>query len=70
MNAGSHAGQAYGFELESLRLLAGVKTFDNSMTMMMYLYKYLFTKQPKLLDVSDDLKPIKIAARKSNQTKN
>ena len=63
MNTGAQAGQAYGFELESLRLLASVKTFDNSMTMMVYLYECLFAEQPTLLDVFDELKPIKIVAR-------
>ena len=63
MNTGTR-GQTYVFELESFRLSAGVKTFDNSVTMMMYIYKYLFTKQPTLLDVFDELKPPKIVARR------
>lgn len=62
MNGGSHAGQAYGFELDSLSLLPGVKTMDTSMNLMMYLYKTLYEKFPECLNVMTELKAIKVCA--------
>merc|ERR1712176_33813 len=62
MNGGSHAGEAYGFEIDSLGLLPGVKTMDTSMNLMMYLYKTLYEKFPNYLDVMTDLKAIKVCA--------
>ena len=62
MNGGSHAGQAYGFEMDSLTLLPGVKTMDTSMNLMMYLYKTLYEKFPDCLNVMTELKPIKVCA--------
>eukprot|EP01083_Nonionella_stella_P013192 37207_1 len=62
MNGGSHAGQAFGFEMESLQLLPMIKTMDNQMNMMMYLYKTMYEKYPKYLDVMTDLKAIKVCA--------
>ncbi|ETO09389.1 hypothetical protein RFI_27985, partial [Reticulomyxa filosa] len=63
MNGDTPAGQAYGFDLESLHLLTGVKTFDNSLNMMMFLYKFIYEKQPKLLKVFDELAVVHIACK-------
>eukprot|EP01083_Nonionella_stella_P210556 762171_1 len=62
MNGGSHAGQAYGFEIDSLRLLSGVKTMDTSMNLMMYLYKTLYERYPDYLHVMTELKTIKVCS--------
>ena len=62
MNGGSHAGQAYGFELDSLTLLPGVKTMDTSMNLMMYLYKTLYEKFPDYLNIMTELKATKVCA--------
>ena len=62
MNGGSHNGQAYGFEMDSLSLLPGIKTMDTSMNLMMFLYKTLYEKFPDDLAVVEELKAIKVCA--------
>eukprot|EP01084_Bolivina_argentea_P027943 51948_1 len=43
MNGGRRNGQAYGFTLETLRMLSGTKGTDQQTTLLMYIYRY--TKQ-------------------------
>eukprot|EP01083_Nonionella_stella_P243250 847795_1 len=40
MNGGRRNGQAYGFSLETLRMLSGTKGTDGRTTLLMYIYKY------------------------------
>lgn len=63
MNGGTSKGQAYGFDLNCLRLMSGVKSLDSSMSLMMYLYKILFENHGSLLDVHKKLKFVKVAAQ-------
>ena len=56
MNGGRRTGQAYGFSLETLRMLSGTKGTDQQTTLLMYIYKYC--KTAKTDDNDDDDKKI------------
>merc|ERR1712154_86754 len=54
---------AYGFSLESLTLLEGIKNFGGNKTLAMFLYEYAYNKYPEVREFEDELSILKTAVR-------
>lgn len=63
LNGESRNGQAYGFDLAALEKLGGVKSVDNKSTLLHYLVEYLERDEPAVLQVLEELEPVREAAR-------
>ena len=62
MNSGTTNGQIYGFNLLILTAMTGVKSFDNTRSLLMYIYEFCDRKYPNALKVLDELMNVVKAA--------
>jgi len=62
MNSGTRKGQIYGFDLKILTAMTGVKSFDNTRSLLMYIYEFCDRKYPNALKVLDELTNVVKAA--------
>merc|ERR1719242_636991 len=62
MNSGTRKGQIYGFDLKILGQMTGVKSFDNTRSLLMYIYEFCDRKYPNALKVVDELTNVVKAA--------
>jgi len=56
LNAGTSRGKAWGFKLNTLSKLSGLKTTDNQTSLMQFLVKTFQQKSPELLELGKELK--------------
>ena len=69
MNSGTRKGQIYGFDLKILTAMTGVKSFDNTRSLLMYIYEFCDRKYPNALKVLDELmNVVKAAASMETET--
>jgi len=55
MNSGTRKGCAYGFDLKILTGMTGVKSFDNTRSLLMYIYEFCDRKYPNAIKVLPEL---------------
>merc|ERR1712113_1133781 len=55
MNSGTRKGQIYGFDLKILTGMTGVKSFDNTRSLLMYIYEFCDRKYPNAIKVLPEL---------------
>eukprot|EP01084_Bolivina_argentea_P319845 554821_1 len=55
MNSGTRKGQQYGFDLKVLTGMTGVKSFDNTRSLLMYIYEFCDRKYPNAIKVLPEL---------------
>merc|ERR1712154_51230 len=55
MNAGTRKGQTYGFDLKILTQMTAVKSFDNTRSLLMYIYEFCDRKYPNAIKVLPEL---------------
>jgi len=55
MNSGTRKGGTYGFDLKILTGMTGVKSFDNTRSLLMYIYEFADRKYPNAIKVLPEL---------------
>merc|ERR1712228_545651 len=55
MNSGTRKGQTYGFDLKILTGMTAVKSFDNTRSLLMYIYEFCDRKYPNAIKVLPEL---------------
>jgi len=70
MNSGTKKGRVHGFDLKFLTEMAAVKTFDNTRSLLMYLYEFCDRKYPNALKVvrPEMMNVVKAAASMETET--
>ena len=69
MNSGTRKGQIYGFDLKILTAMTSVKSFDNTRSLLMYIYEFCDRKYPNALKALDELmNVVKAAASVETET--
>merc|ERR1719203_347482 len=69
MNSGTRKGQIYGFDLKILTGMTGVKSFDNTRSLLMYIYEFCDRKYPNAIKVLPELtNTVKSAASMETET--
>merc|ERR1719242_1265517 len=69
MNSGTRKGQIYGFDLKILTGMTGVKSFDNTRSLLMYIYEFCDRKYPNAIKVLPELtNTVKSAASMETST--
>ena len=48
MNSGTKKGKQFGFDLKLLNILPSIKSFDNSKSLLMYIYEFCDRNYPKV----------------------